>query len=136
VARDDTVDFLTPEWLSALEAAANASDAFRAAATLCSIVIRQRVVAEPADGAGVEYALVVGDGALRTVWGPVAEADVTFVTSARTAEALNRGTTTAQHAFMAGELRLAGDPTKLTAAREALAALDDPFTALRARTRY
>lgn len=126
--------FLTPEWAAALEEAANASDAFREAAQGVRLTIQQEVTGS--NGEAVHYALAFDDGSLRVHWGPVEDADVTFVQSRDTAERISRGELNAQKAFVLGKLRVRGDLERLLSVRDAFARLDDAFGDVRARATY
>ena len=131
---DDHFAFLTPEWAEALEAAANASDAFVDAVQGVELIIEQEVAV---DGlAPVRYALAFAGGRLRVHWGGVADPDVVFAQSRDTAERINRGELNAQQAFVLGKLRVSGDLERLLAAREAFSRLEGAFAVIRAHTTY
>lgn len=125
-----TVQFLTPEWGTALEAAANATPGFRDAADAVSLTIQQEI-----EG-GDAYALTFADGALHVRWGVVDDADVVFAQNRDTAERISRGDLNAQQAFVLGKLRVRGDLARLLPARDAFVQLEGAFEKLRDRTVY
>ena len=125
-----TVQFLSPEWGAALEAAANASPGFREAADALSLTIQQEI--EDGDA----YALTFADGALEVRWGVVDDADVVFAQNRDTAERICRGDLNAQQAFVLGKLRVRGDLARLLPARDAFVQLERAFEELRDRTAY
>lgn len=127
-------DFLTPEWLAELDAAARASDGLTAVAEQGPLVVEQRVIGAPAGDAC--YHLVVDEDGARVIEGPAAVRSLALVTDYATAVAINRGESTAQAAIAAGRLELRGGLDALVRHRDTLVAVDDVFTAVRARTSY
>jgi hypothetical protein len=130
--------FLTPEWFSALGAAAQDAGPVPGLATGEVFVLGQEVHDVPGAGAPVEYQVVIEASGLRVVTPPAGAepADVTFVCDYAAAADLAAGTTNAQEALMAGRLRVRGDMERFAAAREALLALGDVFGRVRATTEY
>jgi hypothetical protein len=128
--------FLTPEWFSALGAAAAEAGPLPGLAPDERFVLGQEVRDVPGAEAAVEYQVVVDASGLRVVTAPAEPAHVTFVCDYGTAADLAAGTTNAQEALMAGRLRLRGDMERFAAAREPLLALGDVFARVRAATEY
>ena len=123
------VQFLSPEWIAALDEAAR--EATVPAGVRLTI---QQVVTD--DGGEVRYHLVLDDGQLRVHPGEAAAADVTLVQTREVAAALSRGELNAQQALEAGRLKLRGDIGHLAREGRALSAMEDVFAAVRAVTAY
>jgi hypothetical protein len=124
------VEFLSPEWIAALDAAAR--EATVPAGVRLTI---QQVVTGAGDG-DVRYHLVVDEGCLRVHPGEAGAADVTLVQTREVAAALSRGDLNAQQALEAGRLKLRGDIGHLAREGRALSAMEDVFAAVRAVTSY
>jgi hypothetical protein len=122
-------DFLSPEWISALDDAARTSDRLAAIGKDDAFVVEQRVTDAP-DGEACYHARLGPDGA-RVVQGPAPSPDVILVTDYETALALHRGETNAQRAIAAGRMKLRGHVELLLRRADALAALGDVFSATR-----
>jgi hypothetical protein len=120
-------DFLGPEWVAALDAAARESEALRDAADE-PVVIEQRVVRS---GDEVAYHLVLGPGPARVHAGRAAAPDLTMVTTEEAAARLHAGTANAQECLADGTLRLRGNPEVLTRRAAVLGRVGDVFAALR-----
>ena len=123
------VRFLAPEWMAALDAAAQDG---RVAGD-DHLVVQQVVRTE---GGETRYHLVVGDGRMRVVPGQAAAPDVTFTQDYDVAAALSRGDLTAQQALSDGALKLSGDLDGMARRAGGLAALGDVFAAIRSKTTY
>jgi putative sterol carrier protein len=121
--------FLDPEWISALDAAAEALSVDGDA----RLVVQQVVSTEDGE---TRYHLIVGDGRIRVVPGQAEAPDVTFTQDYEIAAALSRGDLTAQQALSEGALRLSGDLAGLARRAGAVAAVGDVFAAVRSRTIY
>jgi putative sterol carrier protein len=124
------VQFLSAEWIAALDAAAR--EATVPAGVSLTI---QQVVTGDGDG-DVRYHLVLDDGRLQIRPGEAAGADVTLVQTREVAAALSRGELNAQQALEAGRLKLRGDIGHLAREGRALSAMEDVFAAVRAVTSY
>lgn len=123
------VQFLSDEWLAAMDAAA-----------------RQRVAPEPDPLAdvtvsieqvvrgGPRWRLVVDRGACRVVADAEGEPDVRLTSDRVTAEEVATGRRPALEAFIAGDLVLGGDVQALLENRAALEALGDLFSRVKADT--
>ncbi len=127
-------EFLSVEWIAALDAAARRSQRLAACATEEPFVLEVRV-AGPDGGEAVHQLLLRADG-VRVVPGEAAPADVVLRAALPTAADLSRGRIDAQRALANGGLRLRGDVEALTRRAEALRAVDDVFAAVRAETTY
>jgi len=124
------VEFLTPEWIAALDQAAR--EAVVPAGV--QLTIQQIVTGNGSDS--VRYHLVFEDGRLRVRPGEAESADVTLVQTREVATALSRGELNAQQALEAGRLKLRGDIGHLAREGKALGAMEDVFAAVRAETTY
>jgi hypothetical protein len=125
------VQFLSDEWVAAMDAAA-----------------RDRVVPEPDPLADVtvsieqvvrdvaRWRLVIDRGACWVDSDPDGEPDVRLTTDRRTAEDLAAGRRPALDAFIAGDLVLGGDARALLENRSALEALGDLFARVKADTAF
>jgi putative sterol carrier protein len=123
------IPFLDPEWVDALDAAAQ--DVRAPAGD--RLVVQQVVRTEAGE---TRYHLVVEDGRIRVRAGQAPAPDVTFTQAYDVAAALSRGELTAQQALSEGRLRVSGDLAGLARRAGALAAVGDLFAAVRSRTTY
>jgi SCP-2 sterol transfer family len=126
--------FLSPEWLAEVEAAARRSPAFPADTHRGRVTVQQVVTGGPAGE--VAYAATVGDGTVVIRVGRAERPDVTFSEDWATAAAIARGALSAQEAFMAGRLRVAGDMAALLRHGPALGRLADAFAEVQGRTAF
>jgi len=134
--------FLSPAWIDALDAAASTDTALSAATEQLTLVVEQEVLDGP-DG-DVTFHVAFDQGVVRVGSGPAeapGEADagpappmVRFSQGYATARAIALGTESAQRAFMSGSLQVGGDLRVLLDHQATLAALDDVFAEVRART--
>ena len=124
------VEFLSDEWIAALDAAAREVEL----PPEVTLVVQEVVL----DDAGIEhaYALRIDAGAASVTAGRAEQADVTFTQDARTAAAIARGDLSAQAAFLAGRVRLGGDAQRLVERARELDALDGAFDGVRAATTW
>jgi hypothetical protein len=123
------IRFLDPEWVNALDAAAQGVTV----AGGDRLVVQQVVRTERGE---TRYHLVVEDGRIRVRPGQAPAPDVTFSQAYDVAAALSRGELTAQQALSEGRLRISGDLAGLARRAAALAAIGDLFAAVRSRTTY
>jgi hypothetical protein len=123
------VDYLSPAWFEAADAALSA-DPRLAEATGGVHLVLQQSVDDPAPG--VTWHIRIDDGSVHLVPGLAEDATVTFRCDRATAEAVHEGRTSAQAAFMAGHLRVGGDVGALLAHQELLSRLNDVLAHLRA----
>lgn len=125
------VDFLSDEWLAALDDAARARVApdddplGRVSMTIDHVVV-----------GGPHWRLTVDAGALSVTPAPEGEPDVRLTSDRETAAGIASGRRAALDAFIAGDLRLGGDVRRLIDERAALEAMGDVFAAVRADTDY
>ncbi len=121
-------EYLSPAWFDAADAALRA-DAGLAAAGRGIHLVLQQTVDDPAPG--TTWHIRIDDGAVSLVVGAAADATVTFHCDRSTALDVHQGRTSAQAAFMAGNLRVGGDVGALLAHQELLAGLTDVLAPLR-----
>lgn len=134
--------FLSDEWIAALDDAARRSAALSGVLAgegeeAVSVVVQHVVTDVPistAPSGEVAYRVVLDDGPTRVVAGRADDPTVTFTQSYDTARAVASGATSAQVAFMAGDLRLGGRVDQLLTHHAALSGIDDVFADVRART--
>ena len=124
-------EFLSDEWLAALDASAREMGAFPAVAPF----VLEQVVTDTWHE-DVRYQLVFTADGLRVRPGDAEAPDVSFATDRETAAGIARGETNAQRALAAGRLRVRGNIETLVARAAALVALEDVFAAVRAGTTY
>lgn len=120
--------YLSPQWFAAADAALRA-DADLAARSRGVHLVLQQTVDDPAPG--TTWHVRFDDGEVSLAVGLAADATVTFRCDHDTAMAVHAGTTSAQAAFMAGELHVGGDVGALLANQELLAGLTDVLAPLR-----
>lgn len=125
------MDFLTDEWIDALDAAARARS-----------VPHEEPLAEMAfvleqDVDGRAWRLIIDRGAVSVRWsGPDdAPADVRLSCRDEVARSIANGDLPAMEAFMHGDLRVGGDVAALMANRAALETLGDLFAEVDATSR-
>jgi hypothetical protein len=132
-------EFLSDEWIAALDAAARA--ALRDGADNADLLAVEPVVCGVPGRGDVRYRVSCGT-AVRAVTRPSdvsaddASADVRIETDYATAVALARGQLNAQTALADGLLRVSGDLARLAAHASALARLGDLFASVRATTTF
>jgi putative sterol carrier protein len=126
-------DFLSAEWVTALDDAARDVALPDAAATV-SITVEQ--VVRDAPGGEARYHLRIEDGRARVHPGPAAAPDLRLFADYETAARLQRGEVNAQHALAAGSLKVQGRFAQLLRVDDALQALEDVFAPVRAATTY
>ncbi|MEX2256321.1 MAG: SCP2 sterol-binding domain-containing protein [Acidimicrobiia bacterium] len=127
-------EFLSPEWVDAVDRAARGSSALTACASATPFVLEQRVVCP--DGNEAVHHLELTQHGARVVAGRAPHPNVVLTTDLDTACRLAQGSVNAQVALAAGRLRLGGDIDTLARRAEALLALDDVFAAVRATTTF
>lgn len=112
--------FATREWVEALDAAASAVDLGTDASEVEGFVLQQVVTGDPPSA----WTVAVDGGRVRYRPGRADAPDVTLTSDRDTARAVHLGDESAQAAFMAGRLRIGGDPTALVRVQRVLARLD------------
>jgi hypothetical protein len=127
-------DFLSPEWIAALDEAVSNDDSLRAATADVHLTVQQTVTGAPRGD--VSWHVVVDDGTVHILPGPADHPDVTFTQDDATARAIGTSELSAQAAFMLGKLRIGGAVAKLIEHRKAFDELEDLFDDVRATTTY
>jgi hypothetical protein len=102
-------EFLSDEWIAALDTAARADRELRIEGRL---VVEQ--VVRASDGPDQSYQVRFGPDGTSVSPGRAALADVVLVTDRETAWALHRGARRTQDAFASGDLKLRGRPELLS----------------------
>lgn len=131
-AGSNPVDYLSAEWLEALDEAVRSDEALAELTAGHDLVIEQ--VVERAPGDAVVWQVHLVDGSPRVEVGAGARPTVRFTTDLATAEAITTGREAPQAAFLRGDLRIGGDTAALAAHRELLASVSDLTATLRDRT--
>jgi putative sterol carrier protein len=126
-------DFLSAEWIEALDAAARAATLPETASAV-SITIEQ--VVRDAPGGESRYHLRIEDGRARVHSGPAAAPDLRLFADYDVAARIQRGEVNAQEALAAGRLKVQGRFAHLLRVDDALRALEDVFAPVRAETTY
>ncbi len=126
-------DFLSAEWIEALDTVARAAKLPDSVATL-SITVEQ-VVRDSPDGE-MRYHLRIEDGHARVQPGPAASPDLRLFADYDVAARIQRGEVNAQEALAAGRLKVQGRFAHLLHVDDALRALEDVFEPVRAATTY
>lgn len=126
-------DFLSAEWIEALDAAARAATLPESASAV-SITIEQ--VVRDAPGGESRYHLRIEDGRARVQLGPAAAPDLRLFADYDVAARIQRGEVNAQEALAAGRLKVQGRFAHLLRVDDALRALEDVFAPVRAETTY
>ena len=126
-------DFLSAEWIEALDAAARAAT-LPETASAAAITIEQ--VVRDAPGGESRYHLRIEDGRARVQPGPAAAPDLRLFADYDVAARIQRGEVNAQEALAAGRLKVQGRFAHLLRVDDALRALEDVFAPVRAETTY
>jgi hypothetical protein len=126
-------EFLSVEWIDALDAAAQAATLPESAAEV-SFTVEQ--VVRDAPGGEVRYHLRLEGGRARIRRGPADAPDLRLFAGYDIAARLQRGELSAQRALAAGDLKVQGRLQRLVQAGDALQALEDLFAPVRADTTY
>ena len=126
-------DFLSAEWIEALDAAARAATLPETASAV-SITIEQ--VVRDAPGGESRYHLRIEDGRAHVQSGPAAAPDLRLFADYDVAARIQRGEVNAQEALAAGRLKVQGRFAHLLRVDDALRALEDVFAPVRAETTY
>ena len=126
-------DFLSAEWIDALDAAARAATLPETVAAV-SLTVEQ-VVRDSPDGE-TRYHLRIVDGGARVQSGPAEAPDLRLFADYDVAARIQRGEVNAQEALAAGRLKVQGRFAHLLRVDDALRALEDVFAPVRAATTY
>ncbi len=124
--------FLSPDWLAALDAAAQADPALAAATQGVTLVVEQQISDAPSGD--VCFHVTFDNGRVTVTPGPATTTSVSFSQDYPTAMAIANGSESAQRAFMTGKLRVGGDLRTLLDHQAAMTALNDVFATVRAQT--
>ena len=129
------LDFLSTDWLDALDEAARANRvALQADDAGSRLVIQQVITDRP--GGDVAYCIRFDNGDIGVRSGRATDPTLSFTTDYGTARAIARGDESAQAAFIQGRLRVGGDVRALVRHAELLARLDAVFAPVRDETTY
>jgi putative sterol carrier protein len=126
--------YLSLDWIDALTAEVAASAEMAAVAVDHSVGVTQ-VVSDGPEGT-VVYHVLVAHGRASFGAGPAEPEDLRFEQDWATAVDVATGTLNAQEAFLAGRIRLFGEPPTLIANQAVFRALDGAFSAVREHTDY
>jgi hypothetical protein len=121
-------EYLSPAWFEAADRALRADAGLVTAGKGIHLVLQQ-TVEDPAPG--ITWHIRIDDGEVGLTMGPADDATVTFRCDRATAVDVHLGHTSAQAAFMAGNLRVGGDVGALLARQELLVGLTDVLAPLR-----
>ena len=124
-------EFLSPEWLAALDARARSS---KSLADIGDLTLQMVVRHGP--GGEMTYHIAVAGDAARVHPGPAEAPDLTLVADYDVASAISRGTANVQEALAGGRFKITGKLEILRGKERTLAALDDVFAEVRAATTY
>lgn len=124
------MQFLSPQWIEALDAAAST----RGLESEGRLVIQQVVTGRP--NSDVRYYVTVEGGAAAVRIGEADDPTVTFTQDYATAAEIAQGRVAAQEAFMAGRVRVGGDLLALVRHLDVLEELDRSFRAVRGQTEF
>lgn len=125
------VEFLSDEWLAALDASAKA----RVPADDDPLGDVELSIDQVVSG-GPTWRLRIDHGAVSVVPDPEGEPDIRLTGSRETVAAIASGTRPALDAFIAGDLRIGGDVRTLLEQRAALETLGELFAGIRDRTDF
>src|SRR5918996_4748967 len=126
-------EFLSPEWIDALDAAAQATTLPESAAGVTLTV--EQVVRDSPTGE-VRYHLSLEGGRARVRPGQADAPDLRILAGYDLAARLQRGEISAQQALAEGTLKVQGRLQRLVQAGDALRALEDLVAPVRAATTY
>lgn len=127
------LEFLSDEWLTALDEAVRDADLSRDAA---SPLVIQQVVIDGDEPDARAYHIDLLAGHVRVRAGRANDPTISFTTDRRTAAAIASGSESAQTAFIQGRLRVGGDTRALLDHADELERLDGLFAPVRSATVY
>ena len=102
------VQFLTQDWIDALNGALSEHDAFQSAIANTDLGV-QFVVSEAPGGDPIDYYLSISGGNATAALGSLEGADVTIKSNYDTAGAVSKGELNTQTAFMTGKIKVEGN---------------------------
>ena len=126
--------FLSPEWVDALDRAARRSPGLTGCTGADALVLEQRIALP--DGSEHAHHIVLGDADARVIAGRARAPDIVLHTDLAIACDLARGVVNAQHALAAGRLRVGGNLDALVERSDVLRGLDDVFASVRTTTTF
>jgi hypothetical protein len=124
------MQFLSPEWIEAVDDAATSAVVDPAAHLSIETVV------EGSPLGSVVYHLAVDSGRIRASSGPAPDPTVRFTQSYDTAKSIAAGGSSAQVAFMRGDLKVAGNVAALIDGVPVFEELDRVLGPVRDRTDY
>jgi hypothetical protein len=127
------VQFLSDEWRTALDQAAMSLGGLAELGEE-PFVLQQTITGGP-DG-DISYRIEINATGARVVSGPAVDPTVSCRQDYQTAVAITTGQSSAQAAFMVGDLVIGGNLAALIERADALRNLDDIFADVRAQTTY
>jgi putative sterol carrier protein len=127
-------EFLSSEWIEALDAAARASNSMPMRTVDVTITVQQ--VVQHAPQGEVHYYVTIDRDGVRVRPGSVDSPDLTLFADYDVARAINAGTANAQDALAVGRLKITGRFDLLLGHEGTFAALDDVFASVRSATTY
>jgi putative sterol carrier protein len=104
--------FLSTDWLEALNDTVNAHEGFKTAIANVDLTLQFEVPDAP-DGAEKRYYFAIDGGALVAAAGDADSPDATISNSYETATAVSKGDMNTQMAFMSGKLKVSGNMAKI-----------------------
>ncbi|HUG74540.1 MAG TPA: SCP2 sterol-binding domain-containing protein [Acidimicrobiia bacterium] len=105
-------NFLTDEWLEALETALSGHEGFTSAIGGVDLTLSFEVTDPPEDRLSA-YTLTFDNGSVSVDSGGSDSADATIASTYETAVAISKGELNTQMAFMTGKIKIAGNMGKL-----------------------
>jgi putative sterol carrier protein len=115
------VKYLSDQWMSEVESALNANEAFQNAAKGQTAKLQNVVTGAP-DGE-VHYGFVLEGGKVSLTAGDVDGAEATITNDYETAVKLNKGELQGQAAFMQGKVKISGNLMKMMQLQGVLGAM-------------
>ena len=127
-------EFLAPDWLAELDAAARAVTELPAELAGVRLTVEQ--VVRDATRGEVRYHVRIADGAIRVSPGPADAPDIRFLADYDTARRMLTGETNVQAALTTGRFKVQGRIDRLLGLDEALATLGEVFARVRDTTSF
>jgi len=121
-------ELFSQSWIEAIDELARDDPGLRAVAPQIGLVLQQTITSEDAERC---YHIVLVDDEVRVRPGPAHDPTIWFTTDISTATAIATGAASAQAAFIAGQIRVGGDLSRLLEAQAGIAGLGDPFASVR-----
>ncbi len=128
------MDYLSGDWLAALQEAAERDPSLGDATRTTSLSVQQQVTDGPRGD--VTFHVVLDHGTVRIGPGPLDDPDITITQPYHLAADIARGRASAQAAAMAGHVEVAGRIDRLPEQARGLEQINDIFLAVRAQTDF